>query len=317
MNSHPGPRRVLVTGAAGFIGRWLLAHLREAGAEAAGLGRSEPEDAGGGPYFHCDLGGEPKEIGRALREAAPEAVVHLAAAVPSHQEAEAWELLEANARASQHLFDACAALSPVPRVLVVSSSAVYGPGQPGAPIGEEHPMRPVSQYGVSKVLVEMLAVKAAARGLPVIRARLFNVIGPGQTGSFALPRFCRHIARIERGLEAPEIETGALDSCRDFVDVRDAAAGLALVCASGETGGVYNLCSGRAVRMREVLDGLLALSSIRIAVRVHEGAQDLVPYQCGDPGRALALGWRPHVSFEQTLRDTLDDWRRRVARCGG
>ncbi|MDA1001592.1 MAG: NAD-dependent epimerase/dehydratase family protein, partial [bacterium] len=223
MTQYRFPRRALVTGAGGFLGKVLTARLDAAGWEVWGIGRSKTAGFSRkkGRYIRCDLFRASAPLKRIVAEVAPGAVIHLAAAVPGRAGANEWELVERNARMTAHLLAACEGIPRPPRVLLVSSSAVYGSGKPRGAISERHSLRPVNYYGVSKAMVEMLGSRAAAGGLPVICARLFNLIGPGQAGNFVVPAFMRVISSILGGKAPPEIRLATPSSARDFVDVRD------------------------------------------------------------------------------------------------
>jgi GDP-4-dehydro-6-deoxy-D-mannose reductase len=147
-------------------------------------------------------------------------------------------------------------------------------------------------------------------------ARPFNHIGPRQGPGFAGSSFARQIARIERGLEPPTLRVGNLDTRRDITDVRDVVDAYVRIMDGGQTGRAYNVCSGRAWRIRDLLEELLQLSTVPITVEIdQERFRPIdVPVVQGDPTRIRTeLGWTPHVRVEQTLQDTLTEWRERVA----
>lgn len=317
MKKNGSALRVLVTGATGFIARSLIPSLAKRGHIVVGLCRrgASPALRPGLRIVRCDLTGPQEKIFRSLREAKPDAIVHLAAQVPGRRSMDEWALLDANARATNHLLTACMCLPSLPCVVVVSSSAVYGPGKPGEALTEAKPFSPVSHYGISKVLAEMVAVRAAVSGLPVVRARLFNVIGPGQEGDFVVPSLARRVASIEAGLSPPEMEVMSSSSFRDFVDVRDVAAALALLVEKGRSGKVYNVCSGGAVKIGEVLRILLSLARLEEKVRIRElpDGPNLVPYQRGNAARILRLGWRPRHGLRRSLADTLQFFRAEIS----
>ena len=185
------------------------------------------------------------------------------------------------------------------------------------PIRETAPLRPASPYAVSKVAQGALAqLYGPAGGMRVVLTRTFHHTGPGRGEAFAESSFARQIAEIEHGLRPPVIEVGNLEAVRDFCDVRDVVRAYLLLLEKGESGQVYNVCSGRGLRIREVLDLLLASSSTRVEVRVDQERLRPadVPAQVGDPSRLrAATSWEPRIPIEETLRDLLSDWRARVA----
>jgi GDP-4-dehydro-6-deoxy-D-mannose reductase len=159
-------------------------------------------------------------------------------------------------------------------------------------------------------------------GLPIVRTRAFNHEGPRRGEVFVTSNFARQIAEIEAGRRAPVILVGNLKARRDYTDVRDIVRGYWLLLEKGEAGEVYNLCSGRAWAIEEILDLLLAESRVKpIEVKVDPSRlrPSDVPVLVGDPTKIhAAFGWRAEIPFEQTLRDLLDDWRQRIGvRSGG
>ncbi|MEE9276162.1 MAG: NAD-dependent epimerase/dehydratase family protein [bacterium] len=313
MTREGAPRRILVTGAAGFIGGAVCALLRGQGRSVAGLGRRAPAKGRNpcGEFIVCDMTESAEAVSAALERAAPEAVVHLAAPVPSHAGAAGWSLIEPTARAAENLFTACAAMERPPKIVLGSSGAVYGGCPVGAAISERRAPAPPTHYGVAKTLVEMLAVRAAqSAGLTIACVRPFNVFGPGQKADRVVPSFTRQIVRIaEKG--GGEIRVGNLDSHRDFVDVRDVAAAFALMIDKGRGGSVYNVCSGRATKIRKVLDTLISLAGLKGEVRVigERLSAEHVPYQRGNPGKIQRMGWRARHSFRRTMADVFEEWR--------
>jgi len=160
----------------------------------------------------------------------------------------------------------------------------------------------------------MLAVRAMKEGLPTIRARMFNVVGPGQKSNFVISALARRIVQIEAGLCRPEIEVTSLSPARDFVDVRDAAAGLLLLLGKGRTGNVYNICSGRSTQIKKVLHSLFSMSQYSNDIQVMErsGFADQIPHHCGSAEKIKRIGWCPRYKLNRTLSDCLDFWRFKI-----
>jgi GDP-4-dehydro-6-deoxy-D-mannose reductase len=317
------PERVaLITGASGFCGQHLAAHLREAGYRVAGfdLGDGPPPDL---PLYRGDITNA-ATIEAVLAEVRPGVIFHLAALLNPRLTYET--LHRVNALGTLNLLDAVRAVCPGAAVLVTSTSAVYGYVRPeNLPIAENQPFYPANVYAVTKIAQEMLAHQQyAAHGLHVIRTRTFNLVGPGESPAFASSAFARQVAEIELGRRKPVLQVGNLDSVRDFTDVRDAVRAYRLLAEQGRPGDVFNVCSGRGTPIRQVLDLLLALSTVPdISVEVDTARLQPadVPIQVGDPSRLKALtGWSPAKPLEQSLADVLDDWRNRVreeGRCTG
>ena len=310
------PQRVLVTGAGGFMGPHLARALSAAGHHVTGAGLGDAPREGLLRSWHTlDL------LDRAatsdlLAEARPDAIVHLAgqsSAAASFQDPEG--TFRANVLGTWSVLEAVAAASPRARVLWVGTSEVYGPTTEGVRVDESHPFSPVSPYALSKAAAERVAEGLArARALDLIRVRPFGHTGPGQQPRFMLPAFAQQIAAIERGEAEAVLKVGNLEVTRDLSDVRDIAAGYVALLDHGIAGEVYHLCRGEGVRLTDLVARLAAMS--RVPVRVQVDPARLrpadVPYLVGDPSRVMAqTGWRAERPLDQTLADTLRDWRER------
>ncbi|HSJ95284.1 MAG TPA: GDP-mannose 4,6-dehydratase [Gaiellaceae bacterium] len=289
---------VLVTGAGGFVGRHLLAEL---GGRAV-AGRADVTDG--------------DALAAELREVAPAAVCHLAAATSV---AESWrrgaETWRVNVLGTVALLDAVCAEAPEARTLVVSTGEVYGP-TPDGPAGEDTPVAPLSPYAASKAAAELAATRAArAEKLDVVVARPFQHAGPGQDERFAIGSWTARIARLERA-GGGELEVGDLTVRRDLTDVRDVTRAYRLLLDPATPAGTYNVCSGRTVELATVLDTLVRLAREPVEVRDNPALRRPVdvPVLAGDPARLeAATGWRAEIPLEQTLADALDEARRRAA----
>ncbi|MBO1074930.1 GDP-mannose 4,6-dehydratase [Roseomonas marmotae] len=320
----PLPQRILVTGAAGFVGRHLLPQLRQAFPAARLLAAERP----GGPacpdaddVLSMDLE-QPEGMAALVQEAVPDAVVHLAAqAAVGAAFADPFRTWRINLLGTMALADAVMRHAPQASFLFISSAEVYGLSfrDIDAPLDELAPMQPANPYAASKAACDLALGEMALRGLRCLRMRPSNHTGPGQGDSFVVSAFARQIARIEAGLQEPVMRVGALDRWRDFLDVRDVCASYAMALRAAPElapGTVFNVASGTARRIGDVLEGLLARS--RVSVRVEEDAARLRPTDVmrtlGDSTRLRqALGWAPAISWDETLDAVLADWRARVA----
>jgi GDP-4-dehydro-6-deoxy-D-mannose reductase len=198
--------------------------------------------------------------------------------------------------------------------LVVGSNEEYGHPEEGElPFTEETPLRPVSPYAVSKVTQDLMGLQFhLAYGIDVVRLRPFNHTGPGQSPRFVAPAFASQAARIEAGLQEPVVKVGNLSAARDFSDVRDIVRAYHLAATRGEPGEVYNLASGQVHQISELLETLLSFTDADIRVEVDPARYHPVdvPVVYGSAEKFhKQTGWQPDISFEQTLRDTLDYWR--------
>lgn len=313
--------RILITGVGGFVGGHLLRHLVEATpqAELYGMtlaGAPRPDVAA----LTChDVNLKDEQAVRDLiAQIKPDHIYHLAAqASPRASFKTPWDTLENNIHSQLNIIQACLGLNIQPRMLVISSAEIYGPVKPEQlPVREDTPLRPTSPYGVSKVAQDMLGLQYhLSHHLPIIRVRPFNHIGPGQSEGFVATDFAIQIARIEAKRQTAVMEVGNLTAQRDFTDVRDVVRAYRLVMEQGAAGGVYNVASGQAHSIQEVLDILLSHSSADIETRV-DPARMLpidVPVIQGDATLLReATGWQPTIAFEQTLLDVLNDCRNRV-----
>jgi GDP-4-dehydro-6-deoxy-D-mannose reductase len=294
--------KALVTGAGGFVGQALVAHLEAAGDVVVGLDRAAGPDITDGSAV--------REI---VAEHRPDVLYHLAAVTHIGASWDApLEVFRINAEGTLNVLSACAAAG-VDRVLVIGSADEYGAVRPeDLPLSEDAPLRPLTPYGASKVAAEYLALQAfLGERLPVIRVRAFNHTGPAQSDRFMIPGLARRIAAAERE-GRKEIPVGSLDPVRDFTNVADVVAAYRLLVERGEPGEVYNVCSGVGRRVADVAEHLLGLARHAIElvpdpalVRPVE-----VPRLVGDNTRLReATGWQPAISFEDTLAAILDRWR--------
>ena len=309
MSPDASPERVkaLVTGASGFVGRHLVEHLEDLGQEVVCVDRStDGVDVTDAEAVHALVG----SIG-------PDVVYHLAgwADVGGSWSAPV-EAFRANAEGTLNVLLA-AADAGVKRVLAVSSADVYGIVTPEElPLTEDSPLRPASPYAASKVAADYLGLQAwLGRGLPVIRVRAFNHLGPGQTDKFVAPALASRVARAER--DGGEVITvGDLSARRDFTDVRDVVRAYRLLMERGEPGEVYNVCSGADLAVQDIADRLVAQSRVPLRLEVDQSLLRPVelPVLLGSHDRlTAATGWEPQISIDQTLADLLEDWRKRVA----
>lgn len=314
--------RALITGIAGFAGQYLARHLLNEGDHVFGLVRKgrhldDADLSASVTTLEADLLSR-QDLATVLDQSAPDVVYHLAAQASVAASLEdPIPTFSTNVIGQATLFEAILASGALPRVLVVGSNEEYGPVPPELlPIRETAPLNPVSPYAVSKVTQDLMGAQYwATRQLPVVRTRPFTHTGPGHDDRFVTPSFARQIAEIELGLRAPVVKVGYIDGVRDFSDVRDIVRGYRLAALGGAPGDVYNLGSGRGTAVRDLLEGLLALSSVSITVEVDPTR--LRPSepsaQYADCGKITQLtGWSTQTPLEQTLRDTLEYWRRRV-----
>lgn len=312
--------KVLVTGAGGFVGRWLVPALVAAGHEVLGTrlpGEAPPDflTAAERPRVRW----LPLELSdgasvRAAVDELPDAVIHLAA-LASGAEARrdpglAWEV---NAAGTARLADALGQErqggAGEPRFLLVSTAEVYGLGEGARARTEEDPPRPVSPYASSKVGAEVAALEVARRtGLQVIIARSFPHTGPGQTENYVVPAFARRLVAARR-IGATAVKTGNLDPVRDFLDVRDVVRAYLTLLDRGTPGRAYNIASGQGRSLGSIFADLATLLGVHA---VPQADPQLIrtadiPHLVGDARRLTTeTGWTPQIPFAQTLQDVVN-----------
>ncbi|MDQ6840231.1 MAG: GDP-mannose 4,6-dehydratase [Actinomycetota bacterium] len=289
--------RVLVTGSDGFVGRWLMRHLSALGDDAVALDPAvDVTDAAA--------------LRAAVVTVEPDAVIHLAAQASV---AQSWEqplaAFAVNATGTLHLTEAALACRRPPRVLLVGSAEVYGVVGPGdLPVGEDHPLAPVSPYAMTKATAELIGRQAwLGRRLEVLAARPFNHTGPGQAPGFVVPSLARQIVDAERS-GATAIAVGDISVRRDLTDVRDVVRAYRMLVEVGTPGRAYNVCRGQSIEIAEVGRRLAALAQVELPFVVDPDRLRPVdiPDLRGDPSRLHHVtGWEPEIALDHTLADVL------------
>jgi GDP-4-dehydro-6-deoxy-D-mannose reductase len=314
---------ILVTGAAGFAGSHLLDLLEQGPTPVVAWRRPEdplPPGRTGTELAWMSLDLLDRDaVVAAVAQIRPTAVFHCAGAAHVGQSWDrTYETLAVNLLATHHLLRALIATGRRARVLIPSSALVYAMSD--SAIDERGRVAPASPYALSKLAQEMAGLRAAREeNLPVVVTRSFNHIGPRQHPSFFASSFARQIARIEAGLAEPILKVGNLAARRDLTDVRDTVRAYRALLADGRPGEIYNVCSGHAYRIQEVLDRLLARAHVPVSVAVDPALYRPidVPVVLGSYGRLHhELGWAPEIPMERTLDDLLEYWRGESARTG-
>jgi GDP-4-dehydro-6-deoxy-D-mannose reductase len=300
--------RALVTGASGFVGRHLVAHLEAEGDTVIGRDRLGPD-----PTDITDAAAVHERVAAAQ----PDAVYHLAALT---HVGESWAQRDAvaavNVDGTRHVVDACAGTG-VRAVVIIGSAEQYGAvADDELPIREDAPQRPLSPYAESKVTAEEQARRAwAERGVPVVLVRAFNHTGPGQSSRFLVPALAARIVAAE--VAGPdELKVGNLDPVRDMGDVRDVVRAYRLLARHGAPGEAYNVCSGRGVSVRAIAFGLLSMArrELRVVVDPELVRPVDVPVLIGDGSKIrYATGWAPEIDLTRTLWEVLHEARERAA----
>ncbi len=311
----PGPP--LVTGATGFAGSHLVEQLLADHSTVAAWSHRGGRDASTGvdariAWHAVDLL-DRRAVSAALSELQPSAIYHCAGIA---HVGESWSqplrALSVNVLGTHHLLDGLREAGLKCPVLVTGSALVYRPSL--QPIREDDEIGPADPYGVSKLAQEMLAL--APSDSPVFVVRPFNHAGPRQLPTYVTSSLARQIAAIEAGRCEPVLHVGNLDSHRDITDVRDTVRAYRMVMERGTPRRPYNVCAGKAYRIRDLLEALVRLSRVSITIQVDPSRlrPSDNPLVAGDRARISAdTGWTPEIPIEQTLADLLDYWRREPA----
>ncbi len=315
--------RALITGITGFAGGHLAQILIDRGDTVFGVARdlgyslnhlSQPVE----PVIKDML--DAQVVLDLLEEVRPEAIYHLAgqAFVPTAW-ADPWDTFENNVRPQLNILLAMLKLNLKARLLVVASNEVYGlVPHHQLPVKEDTPLRPDNPYGVSKVAQDTLALQYhLSHGLDVLRVRAFNHIGPRQSPVFVASSFAKQIAEIEAGHKEPVLSVGNLEAQRDFTDVIDVMRAYALLVEHGQPGEAYNVGTGQAHSIQNLLDVLLSYTTATIEIKPDTNRMrpsDVPVIYADNTKLKQQTGWQPTIGFAESLRRVLDYWRQQVSR---
>jgi GDP-4-dehydro-6-deoxy-D-mannose reductase len=303
--------KALVTGAGGFVGPYLVKYLVSKGFEVFGFDRKGSKIEGC-QVEPCDIT-DYNAVSKLIQKIKPDHVFHLAgqsSVALSFKEPEMTR--KVNAYGTRNLLEAIVAAKIKPKILIVSSAQVYGIPKK-VPITEQHPIAPVSPYGESKVEQEELSLQyAKENGLSMVICRSFNHTGPGQPSEFICSQIAKQVADLEKG-KITVIKVGNVNAKRDFTDVRDIVQAYLLALEQAEPGEIYNICSGKAYSIQEVIDTLLELANVE--AEIEKDTSQLrpsdIPILLGDNSKFIsATNWQLTISLKRMLSDMLDYWRK-------
>lgn len=307
----------LIIGGAGFVGAYLIQHLKDKLEHQVAVTKMEKETIPAEGVEVYDLNILVKEdIVSLFQKVRPDYIFHLAA---QSSVSVSWKnpqlTIDVNIKGAVNVLDALRGLDFKPRVLLIGSGEEYGHIRPGeTPIGEDNNTRPGNIYAATKVCQNLFGkIYADAYQLDVMMVRAFNHVGPNQMPLFVVADFCKQVAEIEAGKKDAVIKVGNLSARRDFTDVRDVVRAYGLLIEKGKAGETYNIGSGHAITIEEILQMILKYSSAKINVEVDP--QKLrpvdVPVIEADISKVTAeTGWKPEILLENTIKETLDYWRR-------
>ena len=294
--------RVWVSGAGGFVGAWLLPRVARDGHDVTGADREVDV---------CDAAA----VDAAIAEARPDAVVHLAAlasVASSFDDPDA--VARVNYFGTLHVLRATLRHAPHARVLLISSSEIYGGSATSAPIVEDARLEPISPYARTKAAADLLGAAFAENGLDVVRARPWNHTGPGQTDAYVASSFARQLAEMVLGQRDRLLRVGNLEAVRDFLDVADVVDAYARLLDPGVPRGAYNIASGVPIRIAQVLERLIEHAGLRPQLEVDPARYRPDRASVGDATRLRhATNWARCIPLEDTLARLFDAWLRRLS----
>ncbi|MDO8733624.1 MAG: GDP-mannose 4,6-dehydratase [Elusimicrobiota bacterium] len=315
--------KVLITGITGFVGSHLAEFLLSKKYEVHGIERWRSKTENIDSFkdklvlHECDIK-DAHSVKKVIESVMPEKIFHLAAQsfVPASWNAPS-ETIITNVIGELNIFEAVKELKINPWIQIACSSEEYGMVYENeVPIKETNPLRPLSPYGVSKVAQDMLGYQYyQSHNLNIVRTRTFNHEGPRRGEVFVTSNFAKQIAEIEKKKKPPVVYVGNLDARRDYTDVRDIVRAYWLATEKCVAGEVYNICSGRDWKIKDMLNYLLSLSRIKVEIKQDPARMRPSDVQIllGDSTKFMKqTGWKQEIPFEKTLEDTLNYWRERI-----
>jgi len=310
--------KALIIGGAGFVGDYLINHLVDEMKWEVFVTKMSMETLNNdkAKIYNLDIL-DKVQIDEVLEKVRPDYIFHLAA---QSSVALSWKnpglTIDVNIKGSVNVMDAIRVLDYKPRMLFIGSGEEYGHIKPEeSPIIEDNIVRPGNIYAANKVCKNMIGkIYSDAYDMDIMMVRAFNHIGPNQAPMFVVADFCKQVVEIERGEKEPIIYTGNLNAKRDFTDVRDVVRAYGLLIQKGKKGETYNIGSGNAIAIQEILDRILKLSKVEIKNEVDAAKIRPVDVPIIEANIAKvneSTGWKPIISLDTTLLETLEYWRKK------
>lgn len=309
-------KKALIIGAAGFVGNYLIDHIQKNCIWSITVTKMKHESISRTGVDIRDLDIlDYDQVRVLLKDLRPDYIFHLAA---QSSVALSWEnpglTVDVNIKGSLNVLNSIRELDYKPRILLIGSGEEYGRVREcEIPVIEDNVLRPGNLYAVTKACQNMIGnIYAQAYGMHVMMVRAFNHIGPNQTPQFVVSDFCKQIAELEKGIRKNAIRVGNLAARRDFTDVRDVVKAYVLLIENGMPGEVYNVGSGQAISIQEILDKIIQFSNVSVLVEVDPAKMrpvDVPVIEANITKLKECTGWTPEISLETTLKETLDYWR--------
>ncbi len=312
---------ILITGITGFVGKYLTEYLLGRDQDVKIFGtylddRDYTDSHGKFPeveFLKCDIA-DKLEVDNVIKKSTPDYVYHLAA-MSSGNESDREKVFKVNVDGTVNILRSCQTISKKMRIMLASTSYIYGSGANCRPFTESDMENPIGIYAESKLEMERMAKKYITDQVEIIISRAFNHTGPGQTENFVVPAFAKQIAEIEKGINQPVIQVGNLNAIRDFSDVRDVIRAYNLLATEGKSGEIYNIASGTHYSIAEILELLLSFSGIKIKIKKDSSRMRPSDIACSVGSFSKIkkeLEWSPKIDFKDTLKLTLDYWRSKI-----
>lgn len=311
--------KAFIIGGAGFVGKYLIDHLRNDLKWSVGVSKLPSEQLDRNDVEIFDLNILKKaDIEKLFKKIRPDYIFHLAA---QSSVSLSWKdpalTVDVNIKGAVNVLDAIRTLDYKPRVLLIGSGEEYGHVlEEEVPIDESNRLRPGNLYAATKACQNVIGkIYADAYDLDIIMVRAFNHIGPGQSPTFVVSDFCKQVAEIEAGKREPVICVGNLSAKRDFTDVRDVVRAYSLLIEKGEKGETYNVGSGQAIAIEDILQKILSLSSTNIKVEIDKTKfrpVDVPLIEANIQKLQKVTGWLPEINLANTIAETLEFWRKNI-----
>lgn len=298
---------ILITGCTGFIGNFLIKYFLNQGYEVIGTTRdkNKTKNEKGLKVIFCDFD-DRKYLKEIILKNKCKKIFHLAGQRVTSKD----YIYKSNISNTKLLLDTVVSIKKDIRIILFGSAAEYGSTDIGVSIREDFPLFPVSSYGFYKMEEDLMGKDYYhKKGLDVCRLRMFNVIGPNRSKDFFYSRIANDLIKIKKGLLPPVLTVNSLDSFRDYIDIKDLIRAVGDVIEKGQSGEAYNICSGKAISTRVILELMLELAELKVETKQIMSSPDNIPFSQGSYEKLNQLtNWKPIIQIEKSLRNVLDFW---------